>query len=149
MSLQRQLEIVQAQQQQILQQQQQQQSGGTSNFGYQNMLQPPPSLGQPQNSNRSNHHRKTSSSFQKETEYGTPRSHRRSQSSVTSVGSIPFSKTDSRPQALGHTRRHSLGLAEAKKAAAEAHAQRYNSPSKLSIESSQVNLNENESTPPS
>ncbi|AWU76541.1 hypothetical protein CAS74_000486 [Pichia kudriavzevii] len=151
LSLQRQLEIVQAQQQQILQQQQQQQqqSGGTSNFGYQNMLQPPPSLGQPQNSNRSNHHRKTSSSFQKETEYGTPRSHRRSQSSVTSVGSIPFSKTDSRPQALGHTRRHSLGLAEAKKAAAEAHAQRYNSPSKLSIESSQVNLNENESTPPS
>lgn len=131
LSLQRQLEIVQAQQQQILQQQAQQQSHGNQN---QNVLQPPANI----SSSRYNHHRRSSSNnpFQQDQDnsnYSSPRGHRRSQSSVTSVGSIPFSKTDSRPQALGHTRRHSLGLAEAKKAAAEAHAQRYNSPSKLSM----------------
>lgn len=141
LNLQRQLEIVQAQQQQILQQQQLNQA----NLSYQNTLQPPSS------GNRNSHHRRSSSgsSYQQQDQDSSSyssnyRNHRRSQSSVTSVGSIPFSKTDSRPQALGHTRRHSLGLAEAKKAAAEAHAQRYNSPSKLSISLSSNQINENQ-----
>lgn len=159
LSLQRQLEIVQAQQQQILQQQQQQlshQAGlqpSPNPFNFQNLSLQPPTPG-----NRGSHHRRSSSNSQyqqqQDQESGninnstsSPRSHRRSQSSITSVGSIPFSKTDSRPQALGHTRRHSLGLAEAKKAAAEAHAQRYhNSPSKLSM-SSTVQVSEQTDEP--
>ena len=158
LSLQRQLEIVQAQQQQILQQQQQQLNQQTglqqsqNAFNFQNM-----SLQPPAPTNRSAHHRRSSSnspyqqqeqeSVNTNTGAASPRNHRRSQSSITSVGSIPFSKTDSRPQALGHTRRHSLGLAEAKKAAAEAHAQRYhNSPSKLSL-SSTIQVDEQNDEP--
>jgi protein SSD1 len=155
LNLQRQLEIVQAQQQQILQQQQQQQQfnqqTNQNTYNYQNTLQPPANLS---SGNRTSHHRRSSSSnsFQQDQDnqnYSSNyRNHRRSQSSITSVGSIPFSKTDPRPQALGHTRRHSLGLAEAKKAAAEAHAQRYNSPSKLSVSSSaQIVENEEHSQP--
>lgn len=185
LSLQRQLEIVQAQQQQILQQQAQG-SLHTPNPNFSG-LQPPanitycppsPNLNLPNNTvgsfanqastlsagnsnnrnynstnnaNASPYHNRSSSSSNN-TDYNdpdnsgyitSPRNHRRSQSSVTSIGNIPFSKTDSRPQALGHTRRHSLGLAEAKKAAAEAHAQRYNSPSKLSISSTTADVKEN------
>lgn len=148
LSLQRQLEAVQAQQQQILQQQSQhsnsnqhQQGSSTQgSFSYQNILQPAANL----TPNRG-HHRRSSSNTHNENQdnqYSSPRSHRRSQSSVNSIGNMPFSKTDSRPQALGHTRRHSLGLAEAKKAAAEAQANRYNLPSKLPVaDSSSVDTN--------
>ena len=166
LSLQRQLEVVQAQQQQILQQQAQQAQQQSINNQNQNFpsLQPPPLItttyASTSNTNTnananiktnspSNYHRRSASTLNYQDQldsnvsssnnYSSPRSHRRSQSSVTSIGSIPFSKTDSRPQALGHTRRHSLGLAEAKKAAAEAHAQRYNSPSKLSISAQSSN----------
>lgn len=131
MNLQRQLEIVQAQQQQILQQQHQlnQKAGLSSpstNYS-QNTLYPP----------GKGHHRRSSSTHQSEYETYSPKAHRRSQSSVSSI--------DGRMQALGHSRRHSLGLAEAKKAAAEVQAQRGYSPSKLSI-SSNSNSNSNSTT---
>lgn len=173
LNLQRQLEIVQAQQQQILQQQQQlnqksnalNQQQAQNSFNFQNL-----NLNQNQPNSRNNYHHRRSSSnqyqyqnqnqnqSQMDKDNSSLKTHRRSQSSITSVGSIPFSKTDPRPQALGHTRRHSLGLAEAKKAAAEAHAQRQtNSPSKLSIASnssqstdidSPTTINENSVNPP-
>lgn len=119
LNLQRQLEVVQAQQQHILQQQQQQ-----------TMSQPAvPSLPPGSSHSRqpsysaspsySTHLRNVSVSGPSE----PPKSHRRSQSGNLVPG-----------QAMGHVRRHSLGLSEAKKAAAIAQSQRPGaSPSRLSI----------------
>lgn len=118
LNLQRQLEIVQQQQQQLLQQQHQLNQKVQSQAAKQ-----PPNDGfiYPKS-----HHRKTSSSFDYDNNSGYQnKSHRRAQSSVSSVNGA---------QGYGHNRRHSLGLAEAKKAAAEVQAQRNGySPSKLSM----------------
>ncbi|VEU22639.1 DEKNAAC103339 [Brettanomyces naardenensis] len=138
LNLQRQLEIVQAQQQQILQQQQQlsQQAGmpsptGQATLGMQSLsLSPTP----PSSASGNPHHRRSSSSntLGSDTDPSaySPRFHRRTQSSMSSY-QHPAGKPDARPQALGHSRRHSLGLAEARRAAAEVQAQRTHSPSKL------------------
>lgn len=132
LSIQRQLELVQQQQQQLMQQQQQlnqkvqshsNRYQGADGFTY-----------------TRTHSRKssTASNFDFDNNSGNNgnngRSHRRSQSSISSVSSNTY----------GHNRRASLGLAEAKKAAAEVQAQRNGySPSKLS---SKMTLRENSDT---
>lgn len=124
-TLQRQLELVQAQQQQILSQQQLGHHQGASSQG--NFNQGPTGQYQPPQN-----HRRTGSN-----------THRRSQSSMTgAMGAFsmpnslaPAPKLNSpspsgsisggsNQSALGHNRRHSLGLNEAKKAAAQVQAQR-------------------------
>lgn len=128
-TLQRQLEIVQAQQQQLIAQQQQlaQQSGqylnpvgsGNASLGapggpipsfvpqpphpHYNAPSPSPSQG-----NRSRSHSRNSSGYYNNNEFAPP-GHR---------------KTGSQSSVYGHSRRHSLGLSEAKKAAAEEQAKR-------------------------
>lgn len=59
---------------------------------------------------------------------GHARSHSRSQSQSPSFHSF---KSPQFPAGMGHARRHSLGITEARRAAAEAQAQRVHSPSKL------------------
>lgn len=133
LNLQRQLEIVQQQQQNLLQQQQQlnqkvqsqsSKLGPNDGFVYQ----------------KSHHHRKSSSNFDYNNSNYQNKSHRRSQSSVSSING---------GQGFGHNRRHSLGLAEAKKAAAEVQAQRNGySPSKLSMTQRVVLPEESNLMPP-
>ncbi|ODV85497.1 hypothetical protein CANARDRAFT_198387 [[Candida] arabinofermentans NRRL YB-2248] len=100
----------------------------------------------PMQSSSRGHHRRSSSNVStndNDSSYNNnqngnnnSRGHRRAQSSVASGNYQNFNKQDTRQQnlSLGHNRRHSLGISEAKKAAAEAQAQRSgHSPSKLSV----------------
>ncbi|KAH3672747.1 hypothetical protein WICMUC_004153 [Wickerhamomyces mucosus] len=123
-ALQRQLELVQQQQQQILASQQYSNNNNNNN-----------------NSNNNNNNNSTSSiSSQLQPPHLSHKrtgsnSHRRSQSSITgAMGSFslssnlapppPLQKQSNQNHVQGHNRRHSLGLNEAKKAAAQVQAQR-------------------------
>ncbi|AET38685.1 mRNA-binding translational repressor SSD1 Ecym_3186 [Eremothecium cymbalariae DBVPG len=127
-TLQRQLEIVQVQQQQLLAHQQQlaQQAGhylapgmgggaagSPAGAGSMSFLPQPP---QPQyntnpgaNGNKNRSHSRNNSGYYNNNDFPNPASHRR---------------TGSQSSVYGHARRHSLGLNEAKKAAAEEQAKR-------------------------
>ncbi|KAG7800024.1 hypothetical protein KL929_000940 [Ogataea haglerorum] len=118
-----------AQQQQILQQQQQftqQTSYAQPGYSFPGVSAMPPPANTPR------HNRRTSGNVNhgEQEHFQTVRGHRRAQSSVAPGTQQNYNKQDTRQQALGHTRRHSLGVSEAKRAAAEAQAQRSGQPLK-------------------
>ncbi|SCW02706.1 LAFE_0F12486g1_1 [Lachancea fermentati] len=150
-TLQRQLEIVQAQQQQLLAQQQQlaQHTGhyipsGPSGPGVPAFIPQPPhphyNSSSPSNapSNRSRSHSRNNSGY-----YNNNNNNSSNNSGEFSAG---HRKTASQSSVYGHSRRHSLGLTEAKKAAAEEQAKRATG---TSVSIKVENAETLESTPPS